>query len=140
MASMVKIENFVQALANEEVDIFGTTDTFRAVIIASADTPSAATDDELADWTQVTGTGYAAGGDDIGNDGTRTGGTLTMTAADHTWTATAADWTAGQEIGIHDDTSTNGKLMCYFDYGAPFTLGNGETFTVNYGASLATLA
>lgn len=123
---------------NEEVDIFGTTDTFRAVI--HSDAPTVATDDELADLTQITGTGYTAGGEDIQNDGTRTGGTVTMTAVDVVWTATAADWAAGRYVAIHDDTSTTDKLMCDFDYGANFTVGNGETFTVDFGASLATVA
>ena len=123
---------------NEEVDIFGTTDTFRAVI--HSDAPTVATDDELADLTQITGTGYTAGGEDIQNDGTRTGGTVTMTAVDVVWTATAADWVAGRYVAIHDDTSTTDKLMCDFDYGANFTLGNGETFTVDFGASLATVS
>ena len=138
MASFVKYEPFVQALVNEEVDIFGTTDTFRAVI--HSDAPTVATDDELADLTQITGTGYTAGGEDIQNDGTRTGGTVTMTAVDVVWTATAADWAAGRYVAIHDDTSTTDKLMCDFDYGANFTVGNGETFSVDFGASLATVA
>ena len=138
MATYVKYEPFVQALVNEEVDIFGTTDTFRAVI--HSDAPTVATDDELADLTQITGTGYTAGGEDIQNDGTRTGGTVTMTAVDVTWTATAADWVAGRYVAIHDDTSTTDKLMCDFDYGANFTVGNGETFSVDFGASLATVA
>lgn len=138
MAAYVKYEPFVQALVNEEVDIFGTTDTFRAVI--HSDAPVVATDDELADLTQITGTGYTAGGEDIQNDGTRAGGTVTMTAVDVVWTAAAADWTAGRYVAIHDDTSVTDKLMCDFDYGANFTLGNGETFTVDFGASLATVA
>lgn len=123
---------------NEEVDIFGTTDTFRAVI--HSDAPTVATDDELADLTQITGTGYTAGGEDIQNDGTRTGGTVTMTAVDVVWTATAADWVAGRYVAIHDDTSVTDKLMCDFDYGANFTVGNGETFTLDMGASLCTVA
>jgi hypothetical protein len=138
MAAYVKYEPFIQGLVNEEIDVFGTTDTFKAVL--HSDAPTVATDDELADLTQVTGTGYTAGGDDIQNDATRAGGTVTMTAVDHTWTATAADWIAARYVSIHDDTSTTDKLMCSFDYGGNFTLGNGETFTVDYGASLATFA
>ncbi len=138
MAAFVKYESFVQFLGNEEVDIFGTTDTFRVAI--ASDAPVVATDDELADATQITGTGYTAGGEDIQNDATRTGGTVTMTAVDVVWTAGAADWTAGRYILNHDDTSVTDKLMNYWDYGANFTLGNGETFTVDFGASLATLA
>jgi len=139
MATYVKYEHFSEALANEEVDIFGTTDTFRAVI--HTDAPTVATDDELADLTQITGTGYTAGGEDIQNDGTRSGGTVTMTAVDVVWTATAADWSASARyVSIHDDTSTTDILMCSFDYASTFTVGNGETFTLDFGASLATLA
>jgi hypothetical protein len=138
MASFVKYEHFIEALVNEEVDVFGTTDTFRVVI--HSDAPVVATDDELADLTQVTGTGYTAGGEDIQNDGTRTGGTVTMTAVDVVWTAGAGDWTAGRYVSNHDDTSTTDILMNSYDYGSSFTPGNGETFTVDYGASLATFA
>jgi len=138
MATFVKYEPFIQFLINEEVDAFGTEDTFRVVI--HSDAPIVATDDELADLTQVTGTGYTAGGVDIQNNSTRGGGTVTMTAVDVVWTATAADWTAGRYISCHDDTSTTDKLMNYYDYGSSFTPGNGETFTVDYGASVATFA
>src|SRR5688572_23937540 len=138
MAAYVKYEHWAEAMVNEEVDMFGTTDTFKAVI--HSDAPVVATDDELADLTQITGTGYTAGGEDIQNDGTRSGGTVTMTAVDVVWTATAADWVAGRYVSIHDDTSTTDILMCSFDYGANFTLGNGETFTLDFGASLATVA
>ncbi len=138
MATYTKYEHWAEAMVNEEVDMFGTTDTFKAVI--HSDAPTVATDDELADLTQVTGTGYTAGGEDIQNDATRTGGTVTMTAVDVTWTASAADWVAARYVSIHDDTSTTDILMCGFDYGSNFTLGNGETFTLDFGASLNTVA
>jgi hypothetical protein len=139
MAAAVKYESFIQFLVNEEVDVFGTTDTFKMVI--HTDAPVAGTDDELADLTQITGTGYTAGGDDIQNDATRSGGTVTMTAVDHTWTAGAADWTAtARYFSIHDDTSTTDKLMQSYDYGATFAVGNGETVTADYGSSVATFA
>ncbi len=140
MASFVKYEHFIEALVNEEVDVFGTTDTFKAAIATAADTPVVGTDDEMADVSQVTGTGYTALGTDIQNDATRSGGTVTMVAVDHTWTAGAGDWTAGRYIVIHDDTATTDILMNYYDYGSSFTVGNGETFTVDYGATLATFA
>jgi hypothetical protein len=138
MATYTKYEHFAEALANKEIDVFGTTDTFRAVI--HSDAPVVGTDDELADLTQVTGTGYTAGGEDIQNDATRSGGTVTMTAVDVTWTATAADWGAARYVSIHDDTSTTDILMCSFDYGGNFTVGNGETFSLDFGASLCTVA
>jgi hypothetical protein len=139
MATYTKYEPWIEMQWNALVDNFGTTDTFKAAI--HTDAPTVATDDELADLTQITGTGYTAGGGDIQNDATRTGGTVTMTAVDFVWTATAADWTStARYVSIHDDTSTTDKLMCSYDYGATFALGNGETFTLDFGASLHTAA
>src|SRR5215207_869771 len=128
MATYVKYEPFIQGMWDKLFDLFGTTDTLRAAI--HTDAPVPATDDELADLTQITGTGYTAGGEDIQNDSTRTGGTVTMTAVDVVWTAGAADWSAAARyVSIHDDTSTTDRLIASFDYGATFALGNGETFT-----------
>jgi hypothetical protein len=138
MATAVKYESFIEFVVNALVDVFGTTDTFKIAICSDA--PVAGTDDEMADRTQITGTGYTALGGDIQNDSTRTGGTVTMTAVDFVWTATAADWTAGRYLPIHDDTSTTDKLMVDYDYAGNFTVGNGETFTADFGASLATFA
>jgi hypothetical protein len=141
MATFVKYENFIEALVNEEVDVFGTTDTFKGAIHSDAPVPS--TDTSLSNLTQITGTGYTAGGEDIQNDGTRSGGTVTMTAVDVVWTATAANWTAGRYVSIYDDTPTTPTadvLMNSYDYGSSFTVGNGETFTIDFGASLATFA
>lgn len=138
MVAAVKYEPFIQQVADNAVDIFGTTDTFRAVI--HSDAPTAATDDELADLTQTSGTGYTAGGEDIQNDATRTGGTVTMTAVDVVWTGGAGGFSAARYISIHDDTSTTDKLMQSYDYGSNFTVASGETFTLNFGASLATFA
>jgi hypothetical protein len=139
MVAAVKYEPFIQFLINKEIDAFGIEDTFRAVI--HTDAPVAATDDELADLIQITGTGYTAGGEDIQNNSTRTGGTVTLTAVDVVWTAGAADWTAtARYVSIDDDTSITDKLMVSYDYGATFALGNGETFTLDFGANLATFA
>jgi hypothetical protein len=138
VAAFVKYEPFVESLANKLIDAFGTTDTWKAAI--HSDAPVVATDDELADLTQVTGSGYTAGGENITFNSTRSGGTITATAVDTIWTAAAADWGAGRYVAIHDDSSTTDRLMCDFDYGANFTLGNGETFTLDFGASLFTLA
>ena len=140
MASYVKYENFVQVLMNKEVDLFGTTDTVNAAI--HTDAPVVATDTALANLTQITGTGYAVG--DIQNDATRAGGTVTMTGVDFVWTAGAADWTStARYVSIYDDTATTptaDPLIASWDYGATVAVGNGETFTLDFGASVFTIA
>ena len=118
MAAYQKYENFIQVMWNNEVDLFGTTDTLQAVI--HSDAPTLNADTTLADLTQITGTGYTAGGEDIQNDSTRSAGVMTMTAVDVTWTAGAGDWTPGRYFSIYDDTPTTptaDPLMAAFDFG-----------------------
>lgn len=137
MATYVKYETFVEDLANKLHDLFGTNDTVNAVI--HTDAPVVATDVAVSDLTQISGTGYAAA--DIQNDGTRSGGTVTVTGVDYVWTAGAADWTAtARYVSIYNDTSVTDRLISYWDYGATFAVGNGETFTLDFGASVFTLA
>jgi hypothetical protein len=138
MASYVKYEPFAQGLMDKLFDLFGTTDTLKVAI--ASDAPDVANDDEMADVTQVTGTGYTALGEDTQNDSTRTGGTVTMTAVDVVWTGGAGGFTAGRYIVMHDDTSTTDRLLGYWDYASNFTVAVGETFTVDFGASVLTLA
>lgn len=137
MATYTKYQDFVQQLCTGIHNLTAAGHVVKAVI--HSDAPTVATDDELADLTQVTGTGYTAGGEDIQNDMTEASGTATVTAVDVTWTATAGDWTAGRYVSIHNDTSTGDKLIASWDYGSNFTLANGETFTLDFGASVFTL-
>lgn len=142
MVAYVKYEPFVQGLMNKEYDLFGTTDTLKAVI--HTDAPVAATDDELTDLTQIGGSnGYTTGGEDIQNDSTRSGGTVTMTAVDVVWTASGGNLgssTTGRYFSIYDDTHATDGLIASYDYGATFTVAAGETMTLDFGASLFTLA
>lgn len=142
MATYTKYEPFIENLCNEVIDLFGTTDTFKVVI--HTDAPTVATDDQLADLTQISGAnGYTTGGEDIQNDSTRSGGTITMTAVDVVWTASGGNLgnsTTGRYFSIYDDTAAGDELMCSYDYGATFTVAAGETMTVDFGASLLTIA
>lgn len=137
MATYVKYQDYTQQLLTGVHNWTAAGHTFRAAI--HSDAPTVATDDELADLTQVSGTGYTAGGEDIQNDMTETGGTATVTAVDVTWTA-GGTWGAARYVSIHNDTSTGDKLVCSFDYGGDFTLASGESFTLDFGASLSTTA
>ncbi len=141
MATFTKFEPFVERLANKEIDWFGTDDTFKVVI--HTDAPVVATDDDLADLTQISNAnGYTTGGEDIQNDATRSGGTVTMTAVDVVWTASGGNLgnsTTGRYFSVYDDTHASDALMCSFDYGATFTVAAGETMTLDVGASLAAL-
>ncbi len=141
MATYVKYETWIENLCNKLVDVFGTTDTLKAVI--HTDAPTVATDNSVSDLTQIGGSnGYATGGEDTQNDSTRTGGTVTLTAVDITWTASGGNLgssTTGRYFSIYDDTSASDNLMCSFDFGTTFTVATGETMTLDFGASLNTM-
>lgn len=142
MATFTKYNTFIQALANKEIDAFGTTDTWKAVI--HTDAPAPTTDASLTDLTQIGGSnGYTTGGTSITFDSTRTTDTITATAVDVVWTASGGNLgasTTGRYVSIYDDTHTSDQLLCSYDYGATFTVASGETFTLDFGASLFTLA
>lgn len=142
MATYTKYENFIQRFANKEIDAFGTTDTWKAVI--HTDAPVVATDDVIGDVTQIGGSnGYTTGGSDITFNSTRSGATVTSTAVDVVWTASGGNLgasTTGRYFTIYDDTHASDVLKCSFDYGSTFTVATGETMTLDFGASLWTLA
>lgn len=142
MATYVKYETFVENLMNKLLDLFGTTDTLKAII--HTDAPVVATDNALSDLTEIAGNnGYTSGGEDIQNDSTRTGGTVTMTAVDVVWTASGGNLgssTTGRYFTIYDDTSAGDNVMCSYDYGTTFTVATSETMTLDFGASLMTVA
>jgi hypothetical protein len=144
VATYTKYNSAIEQIANKIMDFLGNQDVYKAAI--HTDAPVVATDTVLADLTQIGGSnGYTTGGADIGFNSTRTGGTITATAVDVTWTATGGNLgasVAGRYVSIYDDTPTSpaDPLLCSFDYGATFTVADGETFTLDFGASLATLA
>jgi hypothetical protein len=141
MATYVKYEQFAQDLANKVHDIYGTTDTFKVALTNTA--PNAATHAVLADITEIgAGNGYSAGGTDVQNDSTETGGTVTVTAVDVVFTASGGSIGPFRYAVLYNDTpvSPADPLIAYWDYTSSITLLTGETFTVDFGASLFTLA
>ena len=141
MATFVKYQQFAEDLANKIHDLFGTNDTLKIALTNTA--PNVATHAVLADITEIgAGNGYTAGGTDTQNDGTETTGTFTLTGVDVVFTA------AGGTIGpfryavLYNDTPTSpvDPLIAYWDYASSITLQNGETFTVDFGASILTIA
>lgn len=137
MATYTKYQDAVEKLGTAIHNFDAAGHVFKAAV--HSDAPVVASDDELADLTQVAGVGYTSGGEDIQNAWSETGGIGTCTAVDVVWTAGAGDWTAGRYVSIYNDTSTGDKLWCSFDYGSNFTLLNGETLTLDFGATLFTI-
>jgi hypothetical protein len=140
MATYTKYEKFVEDMWNKVHDLFGTTDTLKVAL--ASDAPVVATDATISDVTQVAnGNGYTTGGADMQNDSTRTGGTVTMTGVDIVWTASGSVGPFRYAVMYNDTpTSPADPLIAYWDYGSNVTLTTGETFTVDFGASVHTVS
>ena len=115
--------------------------SFKIALYTSAASLDAATT-VYSTSNEVVGTGYTAGGTDTQNGYTETAGTASMTGVDVVWTAGAADWNTFRYVVLYNDTQTSpaDPLIAWWDYGSGLVLGNGETFTVDFGSSIFTLA
>jgi len=141
MATFNKYQQFVEDLGNMVHDIVGTTHTFKVALTNTA--PNAATHATLSQITELgAGNGYTAGGVDIDNDGSESGGTLTVTAVDKVFTASGGTIGPFRYAVLYNDTPTSpaDPLIGWWDYGSSITLQDGETFTLDFGASIFTVA
>ena len=83
--------------------------------------------------------GYTAGGQDAQAAYSQASGTGTLTGTDIVWTATTGFGPFRYAV-LYNDTSGTKPLIGWWDYGSAVTLGASETFTVDFGASILTLA
>lgn len=129
----------MEDLGNKVHDLVGTNDTLKVALTNTA--PNAATHAVLADITELgAGNGYTAGGIDTQNDGAESGGTLTVTSADTVvWTASGGTIGPFRYVVLYNDTPAGDPLIGWWDYTSNVTLQIGETFTVDFGASLFTV-
>lgn len=140
MATFNKYQQFVEDLANQVHDLVGTQHTLKVMLSNQA--PNAATHAVRADAAEIgAGNGYSSGGVDIDNDGTESGGTLTVTAVDKTITASGGSIGPFRYAHLYNDTPTSpaDPLIGWWDYGSALTLLDGESITFDFGASLLTL-
>ena len=135
MAAYNKFNSFVEALA-EKVHNLGS-DTLTVALTPAANAPVAG-NTILANLTQIAYTNLSARALTVSSS-SQTSGSYTLVIADKVLTASGAVATF-RYVVIYNATATNGELICWFDYGSDVTLANGETFTIDFGAQLFTLA
>lgn len=136
MATYNKFEGFVGYIGLAAVNC--NTDTFR--IYLSNATPSASLDDVKADLAEIAGgNGYTANGADVQNLYSEAGGVGTLTGTDITWTASGGTIGPFRYAVMYDDTHASDILISWWDYASAITLNDGESFTVDFGASIFTL-
>lgn len=139
MATFVKYQCFVKDLAGKVHNLNAAGDTVKACFSNTA--PNVATHTVRADVNEIAaGSGYTLGGTDVQNDLSSSGGTTSLTGVDFTTTASGGDIAPFRYVILYNDTAANDPLIAYADYGSQLTVLNGNSFTVDFGASLLTIA
>ena len=137
MAAFNKFECFVGDVGLKLHDL--NTDLCKVFLTNSA--PSVSLDTVFTDLTDLTtANGYTAGGSDSTNTYSEATGTGTMVGVDIVWTASGGSIGPFQYAVLYNDTATGKNLIGWWDYGSAVTVLTTETFTVDFGASILTLA
>ena len=133
MANYLKFNSFVEALAEKVHNL--QTDT---ITVALTNTAPVASNTQLSNITQISYTNCSSRVVTI-SASSQTSGTYSLVATDLVLTASGAVGPF-QYVVIYNATATNGELICWFDHGSAVTLASGETYTIDFGATLFTLA
>lgn len=137
MASFIKFHSYSENLSEGEIDLG--VDTLKIALTNSA--PSSSADSVLADITQIAaGNGYTTGGNTINIlSSSQSGGTYSLVGDDVVFTASGGSIADFRYIVMYDDTHASDALIAYADYGSTVSLSDGQTFTIDFGATIATL-
>lgn len=135
MASFSKFNAFVENLA-EKVHNLGSDQ----LVVALTNSAPAATNSVLADLTEISYTNLSSRNITTSSS-SQTSGTYSLVLTDLVLTASGAVGPF-RYVVIYNDTPTSpaDPLIGWYDYGSSISLANGETFTVNFGATALTLA
>jgi len=132
MATYTKFNSFVEALA-EKVHNLGSDQ----LVVALTNSAPSASNTVLANITQISYTNLSSRNITTSSS-SQTSGTYSLVLADLTLTASGSVGPF-RYVVIYNDTATNDELIAYYDYGSSITMANGETFLIDFGASLFTL-
>jgi len=141
MATYNKFNDFVEQLGKGIHQLHAAGHTLKIYLTNTV--PDAAADAVKADLAEITAeNGYPAGGTDAQNDYTEAGGTGTLTCVDIVYTAAGGSLWPLRYAVLYNDTpaAPADPLIAWWDYGSAITINDGETFTVDFGASVLTIA
>lgn len=140
MASYNKINSFVLELGKGTHQLHAAGHTLKVLLTNSAPVATNTVKANLTDLS--TANGYTAGGEDAQNDYTESSGTASLTGTDIVWTASGGSIGPFRYAALYNDTPSSpaDPLIAWWDYGSSITLATGETFTVDWGATIFTLA
>lgn len=133
MASFNKFRPFVEALAEKKHNLGSDTLT-----IALTNVAPSADNAVLTDLTEISYANCSARVLTI-TSSSQTAGTYSLVGNDLVLTATGAVGPF-RYVVLYNDTAASDELIGWWDYGSSITLAAGETFTIDLGASILTLA
>ena len=136
MATYTKFQCFVEDICEKKHDLGS--DTLKVAFSNATNAPSASLDKKLADITTIDPTNL---GDTTlsKTSSSQTNGTYTLVLADKLLTATG-DVPAFRYVIIYNDTATDDPLIAWYDYGSEVTLAKDDTFKLDFGTELFSLA
>jgi hypothetical protein len=135
MASFTKFDAFVEDVA-EGVHNLGSD---QLVVALTNSAPTAATDDQLSDITEISYTNCSSRNVTTSSS-SQTSGTYSLVLTDLTLTASGGTVGPFRYVVLYNDTATNDELIGYYDYGSSITLQDAETFELDFAATTITLA
>jgi len=136
MATYNKFQCFVEDICEKKHNLGS--DTLKVAFSNASNAPSASAHVKLADITTIAATNLG----DVTltvSSSSQTAGTYKLVVADKTMTASGAVGPFRYVI-IYNDTAANKELICFFDYGTEVTLASGDTFKLDFGTELFSLA
>ena len=136
MANYNKFQCFVEDLAEGKHNL--ASDSLKVALSSNANAPSASLDKKLADITTIASPAVDSVTLTV-SESSQTAGTYKLVVNDLTMTASGAVGPF-QYVIIYNDTATDDPLIAWYDYGSEVTLASGDTFTLDFGTELFSLA
>ena len=136
MATYTKFQCFVEDLAEKKHNL--ASDTLKVAFSNASNAPSASAHVKLADITTIAAPAVDTTTLTVSSS-SQTSGTYKLVVADLTMTASGAVGPF-QYVIIYNDTAANDPLICFFDYGSEVTLAKDDTFKLDFGDQLFSLA
>lgn len=132
MATFVEFDSFPEAMA-EKVHNLGSD---QLVIALTNTAPTHSTDTQLSNITEISYTNLSSRNITT-TSSSSSGGTYSLVLTDLTLTASGSVGPFRYAV-VYNNTATNDELLNSWDYGSSITMSSGETFDIDFGATLFT--
>lgn len=133
MAAFNKFNAFTEDVCEKKHNLGS--DTLKVALTNTAPTSA---DTVLANITEISYTNLSSRTITTSSS-SQTSGTYSLVVSDLVLTASGAVGPF-RYVVIYNDTATNDELIAWYDHGSSISLANGESYTIDFGSSLFTLA